>query len=294
MADKLLSTVLGFARALPIGTSTGGNQSADSGKALIFNASGGITGSSATATPGVFGTGTFGEGVSGTSTSGAGVKGVSSSDIGVSGTSTTGTGLFGIGVLGLLARSNGGTNIADFVNGANLQKFSVERATLSLVWTVNFTLKLALPVATSPRTWTLPDASGTIAIDSQVVHINGSEVILGTKTFSGYAESQTVATTTGGGALCTLNINASTFQKITLTASVACVFTMPIVAAGKSFTLMVQQPAATGNASATFTGVQWGSAGAPVITVGAGKMDILTFVSDGVKWYGSYIQGFTY
>jgi hypothetical protein len=37
----------------------------------------------------------------------------------------------------------------------------------------------------------------------------------------------------------------------------------------------------------------WNSSGAPTITATVGKMDILTFVSDGTNWYGSYSQGYT-
>ncbi len=49
----------------------------------------------------------------------------------------------------------------------------------------------------------------------------------------------------------------------------------------------------TGNGTATFTGVKWGTAGAPTITATAGKMDILTFIADGTNWYGSIAQGYT-
>jgi len=91
----------------------------------------------------------------------------------------------------------------------------------------------------------------------------------------------------------TLSLTSGTFQTATLTASTACVFTMPTAVAGSSFVLLLKQAAATGNGSATFTSVKWGVVGAPTITVTAGKMDILTFMSDGTNWYGSYSQGFT-
>jgi hypothetical protein len=91
----------------------------------------------------------------------------------------------------------------------------------------------------------------------------------------------------------TINITSGTIQAATLTASTACNFTMPATSAGKEFTLMVKQPGTTGNATATFTGVDFGSAGAPTITATAGKMDILDFLSDANKWYGSIKQGYT-
>lgn len=92
----------------------------------------------------------------------------------------------------------------------------------------------------------------------------------------------------------TLSIASGTLLTATLTASTTCVFTMPTIVTGKSFTLLLKQAAVTGNGIATFTGVKWGTAGAPVITANTGKMDILSFVCDGTNWYGSIAQGFTY
>lgn len=91
----------------------------------------------------------------------------------------------------------------------------------------------------------------------------------------------------------TLSLTNGTVQTATLTASTACTFTMPTATAGKSFVLLLKQAASTGNGSATFTGVKWGTNGAPTITATAGKMDILSFISDGTNWYGSIVQGYT-
>jgi hypothetical protein len=91
----------------------------------------------------------------------------------------------------------------------------------------------------------------------------------------------------------TLSLTSGTVQTATLTASTACTFTMPTATAGKSFVLLLKQAAATGNGTATFTGVKFGTAGAPTITATAGKMDILTFIADGTNWYGSIAQGYT-
>jgi len=91
----------------------------------------------------------------------------------------------------------------------------------------------------------------------------------------------------------TLALTNGTVQTATLTASTACTFTMPTATAGKSFVLLLKQAAATGNGTATFTGVKFGTAGAPTITAAAGKMDILTFIADGTNWYGSAAQGYT-
>jgi hypothetical protein len=110
-------------------------------------------------------------------------------------------------------------------------------------------------------------------------------------TVTNYVESVvaigTVTTTS------TLSLTSGTVQTATLTASTACTFTMPTATAGKSFVLLLKQAASTGNGTATFTGVKWGSSGAPTITATAGKMDILTFIADGTNWYGSIAQGYT-
>ena len=114
---------------------------------------------------------------------------------------------------------------------------------------------------------------------------------LANPTISAYTENViTVGTVTTAS---TLSISNGTFQTVTLTASTACTFTMPTAVAGKSFILLLKQAASTGNGTATFTGVKWGLAGAPTITATAGKMDLLTFVSDGTNWYGSASQGYT-
>ena len=95
------------------------------------------------------------------------------------------------------------------------------------------------------------------------------------------------------GASSTLSLTNGTVQTATLTASSACTFTMPTATAGKSFVLLLKQAATTGNGTATFTSVKFDSAGTPTITATAGKMDILTFISDGTNWYGSIAQGYT-
>ena len=125
----------------------------------------------------------------------------------------------------------------------------------------------------------LISATGTISgnlINSTVTNYVEAVVVIGTVT-----TTNTIALTNG------------TVQTATLTASTACTFTMPANVAGKSFVLLLKQAAATGNGTATFTGVKWGTAGAPTITATAGKMDILTFIADGTNWYGSIAQGYT-
>lgn len=143
-------------------------------------------------------------------------------------------------------------------------------------------------------TGTLPVANG--GTGSTTATGSGS-VVLGTSpsitspTITNYTESVVAIGTVTTSS--TLSLTSGTFQTATLTASTACTFTMPTPVAGKSFILLLKQAAVTGNGTATFTNVKWGSVGAPTITATAGKMDILSFVSDGTNWYGSAIQGYT-
>jgi len=143
--------------------------------------------------------------------------------------------------------------------------------------------------------------AGTLAVANGGTGVTSStgtgSVVLGTSptvnnpTVTNYVESVvaigTVTTTN------TIALTNGTVQTATLTASTACTFTMPTATAGKSFVLLLKQAATTGNGTATFTSVKWGTAGAPTITATAGKMDILTFFADGTNWYGSIAQGYT-
>lgn len=106
-----------------------------------------------------------------------------------------------------------------------------------------------------------------------------------------YTETLTASGVVGASA--TLSISAGTVLTATLTSATPCTFTMPTVVAGKSFMLLLKQPTSGTATTATFTGVKWGSGGAPTITATVGKMDILSFVSDGTNWYGSIVQGYT-
>lgn len=133
--------------------------------------------------------------------------------------------------------------------------------------------------------------NGSTGITTPANAVTGNETVGGTLGVAAYTETiVAVGTVTTAS---TLSISAGTVITATLTASTACTFTMPTATAGKSFILLLKQAAATGNGTATFTGVKWNSAGAPTITATAAKMDILSFVSDGTNWYGSYSQGYT-
>ena len=132
--------------------------------------------------------------------------------------------------------------------------------------------------------WTGSTFSGAQAFSGDVSVTGNTTVAAATET----AVALGTVTSTA-----TIAITAGTLITATLTASTACTFTMPAASAGKSFTLLLKQAATTGNGTATFTAVKWPAGTAPTITATAGKMDLLTFVSDGTNWYGSAAQNFT-
>ena len=144
---------------------------------------------------------------------------------------------------------------------------------------------LATPTSANLRATSI-DETGTGVL------VFGTNPTIGGATISGFTESVVAAGTVG--AAVTIDISAGTLITAILTSATPCTFTMPTAAAGKSFTVMLKQPASAVATTATFTGVKWGSSGTPVITATIGKMDILSFVSDGTSWYGSASQGFTY
>lgn len=156
-----------------------------------------------------------------------------------------------------------------------------------------------ITVATTGASGVLPVANGGTGVTTSTG--TGSVVLssgptLTNPTVTGYVESVVAIGTVNTSS--TLNLANGTVQTATLTAGATCVFTMPSPTAGTSFILLLKQAASTGNGNATFTTngttpIKWSALGAPTITATAGKMDILTFVSDGTNWYGSYVQGYT-
>jgi hypothetical protein len=122
-----------------------------------------------------------------------------------------------------------------------------------------------------------------------------SSPAIATPTINGYTEGAIAQGTVGSTA--TLSITAGTVITATLTSATPCTFTLPAVGSGKSFSLCLRQPATGTPTTATFTAtpsVKWASGIAPTITATVGKLDIISFTSDGVNWYGSFIQNFTY
>ena len=173
---------------------------------------------------------------------------------------------------GTLGSDQGGTGVSN--NAASTITISGNYGT-----TLTVTATTAI---TLPTTGTLATLAGAEGLTNKT---------LTNPTVTNYVEAVVAIGTVTS--TSTLALTNGTVQTATLTASTACTFTMPANVAGKSFVLLLKQAASTGNGTATFTSVKWGTAGAPTITATAGKMDILTFIADGTNWYGSIAQGYT-
>jgi hypothetical protein len=132
------------------------------------------------------------------------------------------------------------------------------------------------------------------AIGSTTPNTGAFTTLTSSTSFVPTAYTETIVASGTVGASATLAITAGTILTATLTSATACTFTMPTATAGKSFTLLLKQPASGTATTATFTGVKWGSIGAPTITATVGKLDILAFIADGTNWYGTASQGYTY
>jgi len=122
--------------------------------------------------------------------------------------------------------------------------------------------------------------------------MSGADVSMqGNTSFKNYTEGVVAIGTVG--ASHTFDLANGTVQTATLTSATACTFTMPTATAGKSFVVLLKQPASGSTTTATFTGVKWSGGTAPTITATLGRLDVISFFADGTNWYGSFIQNFT-
>lgn len=159
----------------------------------------------------------------------------------------------------------------------------------------NATISIA-PTGTGTLT-IAPATAGTInnmSLGASTPSTGAFTTLTSSTSFVPTAYTETIVASGTVGASATLAITAGTVLTATLTSATACTFTMPTATAGKSFTLLLKQPASGTATTATFTGVKWGSIGAPTITATVGKLDILAFIADGTNWYGTASQGYTY
>ncbi len=214
------------------------------------------------------------------------VTGLSASQVGSGITSAQITGLsaaqVGTGITSAQINTLPATKIAAGITSAQITGISVTQVSALGTGVSTF---LQTPSSANLAA-ALTDETGTGA------NVFATSPTIATPTINGYTEG-TVAQGTVG-ATATIAITAGTVITATLTSATPCTFTMPAVGAGKSFVLYLKQPATGTATTATFTGVKWAAAAAPTITATLGRLDILSFTSDGANWYGSFIQNFTY
>ena len=124
------------------------------------------------------------------------------------------------------------------------------------------------------------------ATPSEALDVTGNVNIDGNLTFDSFTER--VVTIGNSSTSKTISLTSGTVQTCTLTGN--CTFTMPTATAGKSFSLFLNTGA--GSFTSTFTGVRWSDSTSPTITSTASKVDLLSFISDGTYWYGSFSQNY--
>ena len=89
-----------------------------------------------------------------------------------------------------------------------------------------------------------------------------------------------------------VNWNDSNIQTFTLNAN-PTTFTFANPNAGATYILIIRQNAA-GSYTITWPGtVTWSGASTPTMTATANRYDVFTFIYDGSKYFGSYVQNFT-
>ena len=185
----------------------------------------------------------------------------------------------------------GNTTITSYNNGNSLikmQNLTTNDMEISAVSGIIF--------QSSQSTKMRMDQNGRLGIGtttpSSQLHVIGSGVISsglivnGNLTFDSFTES--VVAIGNSSTSQTISLTSGTVQTCTLTGN--CTFTMPTATAGKSFSLFLNTGG--GSFTATFTSVKWAGGSTPTITTTASKTDILSFISDGTYWYGSYSQNY--
>jgi hypothetical protein len=208
------------------------------------------------------------------------------------------------GVTGTLPVANGGTGLTSGTSGGVLYYSATGTLASSAALAAN-ALVIGGGVGVAPSTTTTgagiltflgTPSSANLATAVTDETGSGSLVFATTPTLSNPTVTNYVETYFNIGTVTstvTLDLANGTFQNLTLTSATALTVTMPTATAGKSFILIVRQPASGTATTVTFTGVKWPASTAPTITATLSRADIISFFSDGTNWYGSAVQNFT-
>ena len=130
----------------------------------------------------------------------------------------------------------------------------------------------------------------TSAINDVVA--GNTQITLTNPTVNGYTEGVVnlgLVTTSA-----TLDLTNGTVLSITLSASTPCTLTMPSPVTGKNFVLYVRQAVGTGGYGYPVfpASVRWPGGTNPTPTLAPNRLDIYSFFSDGISWFGSYQQNY--
>jgi hypothetical protein len=90
----------------------------------------------------------------------------------------------------------------------------------------------------------------------------------------------------------TVNWNDGNVQTFTLNAATTT-FTFSNGNAGATYILVIRQNASGAQTITWPAAVAWAGASTPIMTSTASRYDIYTFIFDGTKYFGSYVQNFT-
>lgn len=148
--------------------------------------------------------------------------------------------------------------------------------------------------AGTPGTWTEGVVSLTAGTGISVSAATGAVTVSVTSSVALVQENTDTVTLPAGGTQAVPDVTTDTLHNYTFGAG-NVTFTFPTAAAGKSFTIGLKQDG-TGSRTATWPGtVDWGAAGAPTLSTGANKRDLISFVCiDGTNWLGTYSLGFSH
>lgn len=143
--------------------------------------------------------------------------------------------------------------------------------------------------------------STVIAIGNNVsnVTISGAATVIGgTLTFSNAINSTltnpritnyTETAYNAGSSSLSYTVNLSNGTNHLITLSDNCTITMPSVGLGKSFMIFLNSGFSSAGYSVTWSGVKWPLGIVPSLSSTTNTVDIFSFFSDGVSWYGTNI-----
>lgn len=235
------------------------------------------------------------------------LSGITSAQITGLSASQVGVGIAASQIAGVNA-AQVGTGISDSqISALSVTKVSGLAANVSSFLQTPSSANLAAALTDEVGTGSVVFASGVVGSGSAVLAsaVTGTgSAMLATlptvqePTINGYNEG-VIALGVVGANPAQLTIATGTVITATLTTGTATTFTLPPVAAGKSFVLYLKQPISGSVGTVAFvtspTGnIVWPAGAAPAATPTLGRLDIFSFVSDGAKWYGNASRNYTY